>query len=459
MTQQPTSAVHDAALPASAGDIRPAAGFGLRTADRAVWLLVAASPIVFGALTWRLGPSVLQDVVRRFSVPIAVTELLVILFALRGGFGLREPFTRAPAWTKVALAILGVVAFGTALTATADPFSAKVRTLTSVLHVLFALSLIHLLSGRWRPLRAAVWPSIVLGTLGFMVLVAAMVATIEDPQAFDWLRFHLGVTNVRQLGFYSVIGAAAALGLALTAPGERTRWGWIGATGVLLALSFWSGTRSSLAAFGATSVFAALAFPGLRSVAAARTWALAVLLGLCLSFLHQVRHPAYGAFRIWASSEGDNPDTGRLEVWLGTLRVIPQSPWIGFGESQFRSLVPEAGGVFNHPHNWLLQIVFQWGVIGAACYFALAAFVLHRFYRSTRAIGSAALPAFLVATSLLVYALYEGTLYHPYPISMLLVAIAWVVTGDTRSGGLDGRDSGRFPKAAVEQAEEAPPGR
>jgi O-antigen ligase len=168
-------------------------------------------------------------------------------------------------------------------------------------------------------------------------------------------------------------------------------------------------------------------FRELRTGAAARALTFSVLLGLCLGSLHRVPNPLFGPLRLWMSSKGNNPDSGRLEIWFSTLRMVRQSPWFGFGESQFHLLVAEAAGQFYHPHNWPLQILFQWGVIGAICYFALAAFVLHKFYGSIRIVGAAALPAFLVATSLLVYSLYEGTLYHPYPISMLIVAITWTL--------------------------------
>ena len=48
--------------------------------------------------------------------------------------------------------------------------------------------------------------------------------------------------------------------------------------------------------------------------------------------------------------------------------------------------------------------------------------------------GSAALPAYLTATSLLIYSLYEGTMYHPYPIAMLAVAVAWAFAGTQGRG-------------------------
>lgn len=423
--------------PDTASAIRPSeaakAGIGLRTADWILWLLVAVSPIVFGALTWRLEPVVTQHMIRHFSVPIVTIEMLVILFAVRNGFGLKQAFAGIPAWAKIALAILGAVAVGTAVTATADPFSAKMRTITSLLHVLFGLSLVFLFSDRWRQLRPMIWPSIVLGTLGYLALVTAWVASIDDPYTFEWLRFYLAVTNARQLGFYSMVGGAAAFGLAIMSRNDRARWAWLAATGALLALSFWSGTRSSLFAFVGAIALSALVFRDLRTEAAARALAIALLFGFCLGILHTVPHPDFGPFRLWAASGGDDPGSGRLEIWLGTLSMVPQSPWFGFGESQFRSLVIEGGHAYNHPHNWFLQILFQWGIVGAACYFALAAFVLCRFYRSARGMGTAALPAFLVAINLLICSLYEGTLYHPYPISMLLLALAWTIAFGQRS--------------------------
>ena len=154
--------------------------------------------------------------------------------------------------------------------------------------------------------------------------------------------------------------------------------------------------------------------------------------GLAIGLASPTPHPMFGPLRMLVSSSSDDPGSGRTEIWLGTLRVFRDKPLFGYGESQFRLLVPEVHGAYNHPHNWMLQILFQWGLVGAFCYFALAALVWIHFERSVRDLGDSALPAYLVAISLLVYALYEGTLYDPYPIAMLALAITWAIAAASR---------------------------
>jgi O-antigen ligase len=406
------------------------------------WLLVAGCPVIFALATWPGAAFPGQDTIRHYSLPILAVELAVVVLAFRQGFQPGRALATAPGWVGGALALLGVIAIGTALLVAPDKPSAMLRTCSSIMHVLFALALGHLFNGVWRSLSSRIWASIAIGTLGYGAILVAYVSSIADPIAHDWLHFRLAVTHVRQLGFYSVVGACAAFGLAVTSANKRTYWTWLTAAGILLALSFWSGTRSSLVAFAAAFVISLRLFPSLRRPRAWNGLLSSMLLGLGIGLLHQVPHWAFGPLRLWAASGGEDPGSGRLEVWLGALRVYLERPLFGFGESQFRLLVPEGHGLYNHPHNAVLQILFQWGLAGAACYFALAAFVWLRFEKAVRQTGNAALPAYLVAVSLVTYSLFEGTLYHPYPIAMLAVAVASVLATYTPARALNGRQFG-----------------
>lgn len=416
-------------------ELRAGAGHATRL-DRAIWLLVASLPITFALLTWPISDFAFQDVfLRHFSLPVLALELIVFLYALSDGFEVRRSVASAPAWVKIALATLALIAVGTATLVAADKPTAIIRTATSGLHVLFALSLLHLYGTRFGTIRTVVWPSIAIGCLGYVLILAAYVATIPHPETFDWVFFKLAVTHVRQVGFFSVIGASVALGLAIGSAEKRSHWMWLAVAALSIAISFWSGTRSSLFAFVGAYFVGTRMFPTLRRLRAATALATSLLAGLTLSFLHQAPHSAFGFLRLWESSTSSNPGSGRFGMWLGTLRVYLERPLFGFGESQFRFLVPEALKAFNHPHNWVVQILFQWGLIGAVCYFALAIYTWARFERRVAEIGNPAMPAYFVVTSLLLYSLVEGTMYHPYPVAMLVVAIAWVLAAPgTRKG-------------------------
>jgi O-antigen ligase len=57
--------------------------------------------------------------------------------------------------------------------------------------------------------------------------------------------------------------------------------------------------------------------------------------------------------------------TGRTGIWLVTLQMALDKPWLGHGFHSYRSLIP-AFGVFEpwHAHNELLQQFFTYGLVG-----------------------------------------------------------------------------------------------
>jgi O-antigen ligase len=157
---------------------------------------------------------------------------------------------------------------------------------------------------------------------------------------------------------------------------------------------------------------------------------------------------------VTSSTQARDPSSGRVKMWLGTIQSIFDHPIFGIGESQFRVLVPASGWAYNHPHNIVLQVALQWGLVGAACYFPIGAIILVHFQRTARRMGTAALPAYLTVMSLLVYSMYEGTLYHPYPIAMMLVGIAWVISSEPRAN-LTAENPALVPGAATLQSRAA----
>jgi O-antigen ligase len=411
-------------------------GEGRRAArlDHLLWLLIALSPLIFAITSWNPFGAAgrLPDYVLSYSVPITFVELVAIVFAILAGFKPAATIREAPRWAQLALGIVIAIAVYTAAFAAPDRATALVRTYASAVHLLFGFSLYWLMQARWIGLRSLVWPSIVAGACLYLLAVVAYVIAVQDDPGFNWKRFGLGVSHIRQTGFYSVVGASAALGLAAMAQGRIRYWTAVAAAALMLSLSYWSGTRGSpfalLAAFGAALVM----LPAMRSWRAIGALLVANLGGILLSLIYRPPNSFYGVERISqsaaAATGADEIATGRLTMWIGTVRVALERPLFGHGESQFRGIVPEALGEFNHPHNILMQVLLQWGIVGFVCFFSLAAFLGWRFVQAARKGGGDMMPAFLVAGGLVTMSLYEGTLYHPYPIMMLVVSIAFVLS-------------------------------
>lgn len=395
-------------------------------------LLIAATPVIFALSTWNPSSeySALLDWTSYLAIPVLAIEIAIILYAMSRGVEPLRPLANASRRTRATLALLVAVAIGTALGVAPAREIAVIRTSSTLIHLLFGLCTAQLLAGKLESLRDWLWPSIVAGCVGYVVVLALFVSRIQDPSSFEWVGFGLGVTHIRQTGFYCTVGAGAAIGLAIAARDIRKFFLWTIAASAFFGLSFWSGTRSSLLAVPAALGACWLFLPPARSARSIFALGGSIAFGALLSLVHAAPSPVYGWGRLFGSVAKESVNdlsTGRLTIWSGTLRVFLERPLFGFGESQFRYVVPESLEVFNHPHNSLIQLLLQWGLVGAICVLALASEQLRTFVRLSRERQEESLPAALVLAGLLAFSLYEGSLYHPYPVMMISLALAFVL--------------------------------
>lgn len=91
--------------------------------------------------------------------------------------------------------------------------------------------------------------------------------------------------------------------------------------------------------------------------------------------------------------------SGRLEVWAKAWEHLLDKPWFGIGMMNYRNL-PMA--IDLHPHNWLLQMLLETGVVGTALFILLIGMVLTRFFYFAKGniygvAGFASVSAFLMA--------------------------------------------------------------
>lgn len=71
----------------------------------------------------------------------------------------------------------------------------------------------------------------------------------------------------------------------------------------------------------------------------------------------------------------------RRDFMLGTLRLIPQHPWLGSGPFSFRFIYPKIQQDFlaisDHPHNWYLKIALEEGIPALLIFLVLIGAVLY----------------------------------------------------------------------------------
>jgi len=399
------------------------------------WLmlgLIALAPFIFAVITFDSSGDPIPRLagVRSYSLPITAIEMVVIVFAVLVGSRPLAVVLRLPTAVKLLLATLVAIAIGTAVFVAPNEGVAFVRTLGWFFHLLFGLSLWRLLSSRWSALRPLVWPSIVAGVILYILVLIVLVLQIADERVFNWKNFWLGVSHIRQVGFYSVVGTGSAIGLAAIARNRSGYWAAVAAASLCLALSYWSGTRGSIVAVAAAFVAGFVLLPAMRSVSAIGALVCANVAGALISLVHQPPNAAYGIFRISQSAAGGSADeltSGRLTMWSDSARAVLERPFFGIGDGQYRSAVPAWGG-YTHPHNVFIQIAIIWGLVGLACFVALASILGWRFFIAARSGDNKMVPPFLVAGGLATMAMYEGTLHHPYPVMMMVIALAFVLS-------------------------------
>lgn len=89
--------------------------------------------------------------------------------------------------------------------------------------------------------------------------------------------------------------------------------------------------------------------------------------------------------------------SGRLEVWNKAISHIGDAPLFGIGPMNYRNL-PDA--VDLHPHNWVIQMLLETGLVGTALFVALLGYLFYTFvhYAKGNLYGVAAFASLLAFT-------------------------------------------------------------
>lgn len=109
--------------------------------------------------------------------------------------------------------------------------------------------------------------------------------------------------------------------------------------------------------------------------------------------------------------------SGRGAVWTQAWEGFLQYPWVGVGVMNYRNL---PGAIDLHPHNWVLQILVEGGLLGMAAVLALLGLILWRFYGYAKGslYGSAALASFV---AFLVAGLANTSIFNGWWLTFLIV--------------------------------------
>lgn len=239
------------------------------------------------------------------------------------------------------------------------------------------------------------------------------------PPVFGHIR-HLGLS----IGFFSV--------LLFAAPGNEPRAAlFFRVVRIIgLALVFWSGTRASMLAwFCCMAIFIYCD----RSAACVRTLLIDTGAALVLSLLPPPAGPFGGFFSALHRSSGagsaDALSSLRLSLWQSTLSELAAQGrlLVGVGGNGFARLQAMYGAQIippGHvqPHNFLVQAIADWGLVGLTLFLAFA-------YRSSLgsivAKGSRNHSAALAGlVYLIITGMFDATLFHLEHLIYLAIVLA-----------------------------------
>lgn len=385
----------------------------------AVALLLAAP--TFALTSWLLADD--HPAILFYAFPVVAAEIAVIILAVAAGFDLRAGFLRLHPTTRIGAGVwLAAILCANLIIAPARA-AAIPLLFTTLVHAGFALALWSLLTSRWTSRKKDFLRCTAAGVGLFGVIFAAVMLAELDNPAFDWLGVGVGITNIRQLGFYGITLVGIALGL-----GAPTRgWHWVlAAAGT--ALGFWltilSGSRVAFVAAIIASVVIGVLSDREHRTSLAMLVTLALAAAIPASYL-LIPHESWGFDRIIDRSfSGDSAGdytSGRLAIWKETWAAILESPLLGHGEGQFRSQIVSAGNGLNHPHNAFLQLLYQWGLIGTSALALMLASTVRNLRSTAR--GDIFLASIGAAVGLLAMAMLEGSLYHAYPVMIVVLCL------------------------------------
>lgn len=73
--------------------------------------------------------------------------------------------------------------------------------------------------------------------------------------------------------------------------------------------------------------------------------------------------------------------SGSLNFWAEAAELTAKRPLFGYGVNQFQFTIQIADGRFGHPHNFVMQVFFDWGIVGGSAFLGLFALAVASILR------------------------------------------------------------------------------
>lgn len=116
--------------------------------------------------------------------------------------------------------------------------------------------------------------------------------------------------------------------------------------------------------------------------------------------------------------------SGRIDLWLYVLHAIPERPWAGFGPMSF-SWAEGRPRPNAHPHNSVMQLLYEYGVIACVAIVVWAMSGVYRHLSSLKVAASTqSMPVTYAVLSAFIYSLFSGIIVMPMAQLLLIFLLA-----------------------------------
>lgn len=118
--------------------------------------------------------------------------------------------------------------------------------------------------------------------------------------------------------------------------------------------------------------------------------------------------------------------TDRIELWSLSWDFIKEKPLFGYGAESF---ILNSETIFRHPHNFIVQWLFDFGVIGTLLFLLFISYILLIGCKNTeRELNIINLLSIVIFTGILSNAIISGTLYYSPPFLILCIASGFILS-------------------------------
>ncbi len=319
------------------------------------------------------------------------------------------------------------------------PVPALIRHAEWMTHVLFAFTLWHYLQ-RHPDTVKILFLIIPVGFLLVGLNMAGAWFTLPNPRDYNWLEGIPLIGHARHFGYYGLATLIAGGGLLLGF-GEKMTWPKrllaLGGLALCWGFMFWAGGRAAIGSAVLALAFIVWFAGKGRRAELAGIFIVAAALGLWLSTFFAVNN-AYMGFlpslerTATATTAGgvNGFTTGRMVIWSAALSSLEGHWLFGLGPDGYRFLEETHYGI--QPHGMPVQILVEWGLVGAIPFLLLLGLIFWKglvYLRQERdpLLRSARITAFALIAGCTLHSVVDGLYYHAQPLLFLFTCFAIVL--------------------------------